>query len=75
MYFEKFFHNCLISLFMFFFFKDRFGQATTMSDIMSTVIHFQTTCHELGVTPHPYIVKMLEKEKEASIVLVKIVCF
>ena len=37
-----------------------------MSDILSSLFHFETVCSELGVEPHPYIAKMLDKEKEAS---------
>lgn len=37
-----------------------------MSDILSALFHFETICTEMGVQPHPYIAKMLEREKEAS---------
>ncbi|KAK7494099.1 hypothetical protein BaRGS_00014572 [Batillaria attramentaria] len=38
-----------------------------MADIISTLFNFEAACEELGVPQHPYILKMLEKEKEASI--------
>lgn len=38
-----------------------------MSDILSTLFRFESVCEELGIPQHPYVAKMLEKEKEANI--------
>eukprot|EP00916_Digyalum_oweni_P015310 GHVL01025039.1.p1 GENE.GHVL01025039.1~~GHVL01025039.1.p1 ORF type:complete len:437 (+),score=11.99 GHVL01025039.1:16-1326(+) len=37
-----------------------------MSDILSSLLHFETSCTVLGVKPHPYIAKMLDREKDQS---------
>lgn len=42
-----------------------------MSDIHSTAYRYDAVCTELGVTPNPYIVKMLEKEKEETVLMKK----
>ncbi|XP_062606990.1 leucine-rich repeat-containing protein 34-like isoform X3 [Saccostrea cucullata] len=42
-----------------------------MSDIHSTAYRYDAVCTELGVTPNPYVVKMLEKEKEETVLMKK----
>jgi len=38
-----------------------------MTDIHSTQFRYEAVCKELGIEQHPYLVKMLEKEKEDTI--------
>jgi len=38
-----------------------------MSDIHSTIFRFEAVSKELGIEEHPYIKKMLEKEKQETI--------
>lgn len=42
-----------------------------MSDIHSTALRYEAVCTEMGVSMHPYISKMFDKEKEEGVLLKK----